>query len=100
MYYAVIFTSRKKSDEGYSETSNRMIELAQQQPGFISYESARGDDGLGITVSYWKDLESIKAWKSNAEHRIAQARGKREWYAEYKVRVAKIEYEYNFLSSS
>ena len=96
MSYAVIFTSRKKADDGYGETSDRMIELASQQPGFLHYESARGDDGLGITISYWQDLESIRAWKANAEHRVAQARGKSDWYSEYKVRVAKIEYEYGF----
>src|SRR5205085_6447108 len=100
MSYAVIFTSHKQTDEGYGETSDRMLELAKEQPGFIAFESARGEDGVGITVSYWKDVESIRAWKSNAEHRIAQARGKSEWYAEYKVRVAKIEYEYDFLLSS
>jgi heme-degrading monooxygenase HmoA len=96
MAYAVIFTSHKRGDDGYGETSDRMLELARQQPGFIAFESARGADGLGITVSYWNDLESIRAWKANAEHRVAQARGKSEWYADYKVRVAKIEYEYGF----
>ena len=96
MAYAVIFTSHKHGDEGYGQMSDRMLELAQQQPGFLGFESARGPDGLGITVSYWEDMPSIRAWKSNAEHRIAQSRGKSEWYADYKVRVAKIEYEYDF----
>jgi heme-degrading monooxygenase HmoA len=100
MAYAVIFTSHKQADDGYGETSDRMLELAQQQPGFLAFESARGADGLGITVSYWKDLDSIRAWKANTEHRVAQARGKSEWYADYKVRVAKIEYEYEFPMSS
>jgi len=94
MAYAVIFTSHKRADDGYGEMSARMLELAQQQPGFIAFESARGADGLGITVSYWQDLESIRAWKANAEHRVAQSRGKSDWYSDYKVRVAKIEYEY------
>jgi heme-degrading monooxygenase HmoA len=96
MYYAVIFTSRKASDEGYDETSSRMRELAEQQPGFLGIESARGADGLGITVSYWKDLKSINAWKSEAEHRVAQARGRAEFYSEYKVRVCQVDYEYDF----
>ena len=71
-----------------------MNELAREQPGFLGIESARGDDGLGITVSYWRDLESIRAWKANAEHRIAQERGKREWYSQYVARVCKVEYDY------
>jgi heme-degrading monooxygenase HmoA len=93
-YYAVIFTSHQANDEGYAETSERMNELARQQPGFLGIESVRGDDGLGITVSYWSDLESIRAWKSNAEHLAAQGRGKREWYSGYFTRVCKVEYDY------
>jgi len=93
-YYAVIFTSIRSGDSGYAETSERMNELARQQPGFLGIESVRGDDGAGITVSYWTDLESIRAWKANAEHRIAQQRGKREWYADYVTRVCRVEYDY------
>jgi heme-degrading monooxygenase HmoA len=91
-YYAVIFTSlRTEGDLGYAETARRMVELARQQPGFLGVESAR--DGLGITVSYWQSLEAIRAWKAHAEHRLAQERG-RDWYASFRVRVAKVEREY------
>lgn len=91
-YYAVIFTSlRSEGDHGYPETARRMVELAQQQPGFLGMESVR--EGLGITVSYWTDEAAIRAWKANAEHRLAQERG-REWYAAYRVRVCRVEREY------
>ena len=92
-YYAVIFTStRTTADEGYSETSERMLELARQQPGFLGVESARED--VGITVSYWTDLESIKAWKAVAEHREAQAKGRETWYSAFKTRIALVERDY------
>ena len=68
-YYAVIFTSHQASDEGYAETSARMEELGREQPGFLGIESVRGGDGLGITISYWSDLESIRAWKAQAARR-------------------------------
>lgn len=58
-YYAVISTSlRTDGDQGYSAMAKAMLQLAAEQPGFLGVESVR--DGLGITVSYWKDLESIK----------------------------------------
>ena len=98
-YYAVIFTSHQSSAEGYAETSARMEELGREQPGFLGIESARGDDGVGITVSYWRDLESIRAWKAQAEHREAQRRGQREWYSHYVTRVCKVEYEYELSDS-
>jgi heme-degrading monooxygenase HmoA len=47
-----------------------MVKLAEQQPGFLGVEAARAD--VGITVSYWADLESIKHWKANSEHLDAQ----------------------------
>jgi heme-degrading monooxygenase HmoA len=79
-YYAVIFSSHKTDDtEGYAETAARMVELAAEQPGFLGVESVRKD--LGITVSYWADLESISRWKQNAEHRLAQKSGMNKWYS-------------------
>ena len=58
-YYAVIFTSIQSDDtSGYSEMATKMATLAAQQPGYLGIESAREE--TGITVSYWRDLESIK----------------------------------------
>lgn len=95
MYYAVIFTStRTEVEEGYTEMAMRMVELAKQQAGFIGVESARNE--IGITVSYWESLEAIKAWKENTEHLFAQEKGKTTWYKNYKVRIAKVEQEYEF----
>ena len=92
-YYAVIFTShRTEGDKGYGEMATRMVELAAQQRGFLGVESAR--EGVGITVSYWADLESIRAWKENAEHTIARERGREIWYSEFKTRIAKVERDY------
>ena len=103
-YYAVIFTSeRTEIENGYGETADRMVELASAQPGFLGVESARNksfdsaqDDRLGITVSYWSDLESIKNWKMNAEHTIAREKGRSDWYKAFKVRIAKVERDYDF----
>ncbi|MEO7175183.1 MAG: antibiotic biosynthesis monooxygenase [Saprospiraceae bacterium] len=92
-YYAVIFTSIKNEDDsGYDMTSERMHELSKQQPGYLGIESARNE--LGITVSYWDSLESIKAWKENMAHLGAQRMGKEKWYADYRVRICKVEREY------
>lgn len=94
-YYAVIFTSMRTTvDDGYQEVAARMVELASGQPGFLGVESARGADGLGITVSYWTSLEAIAAWKAQGEHRIAQANGHRKWYARFEMRIARVERAY------
>lgn len=94
-YVAVIFSSqRSPGDEGYGAMSERMVELAAQQPGFLGVESARGGDGFGITVSYWKDEASARAWKQVGEHVGAQTLGKQRWYEDYAVRVAVVNRAY------
>ncbi len=94
-YYAVIFTSiRTEGDNGYGETAAKMEELAKQQPGYLGIESARNE--LGITISYWKDLESIKAWKRQTDHVIAQRMGREKWYSSYKTRICLVERDYDF----
>ena len=94
-YYAVIFSSlQTDGDRDYEKTAERMVELAAQQPGFLGIESTRGADGLGITVSYWASEEAIRSWKANAEHRLAQEAGMKTWYADYRIRIAKVERAY------
>jgi len=90
-YYAVIFASqRTEGDNGYGKMADKMVELASQQKGFLGVESAR-DERLGITVSYWDSLEAIRDWKEHALHKIAQEKGKTEWYQNFALRVCKVE---------
>ncbi|HWR94251.1 MAG TPA: antibiotic biosynthesis monooxygenase [Flavobacterium sp.] len=94
-YYAVIFTSNLSvNTEGYSEMGEQMVQLAQEQEGYLGIETARAE--IGITVSYWKDLESIKKWKGNLDHLVAQQLGRKNWYNNYTVRIALVEREYSF----
>jgi heme-degrading monooxygenase HmoA len=94
-YYAVIFTTiRTDLDEGYAQTAEKMVKLAETIPGYLGHESAR--DGLGITISYWRDLEAIRKWKDHSEHLIAQKLGKEKWYKAYKTRIARVERDYDF----
>jgi len=95
--YAVIFTSqRRPGDAGYAEAAERMVELVQQQPGFIDVRSVRGADGQGITVSYWDSLAAIAAWRAQAEHAATRERGRANWYAQYELQVVKVERAYDW----
>ncbi|NBI27468.1 antibiotic biosynthesis monooxygenase family protein [Chengkuizengella marina] len=90
-YYAVIFSSQRTvGDNGYNKMADKMVELASQQQGFLGVESAR-DEGLGITVSYWDSLDAIQLWKENSAHKIAQDKGKTDWYKNFSLRVCKVE---------
>ncbi len=95
-YYAVIFTSRLSvNDAGYTAMGDIVSKLAESQPGYLGMESTRGNDRLGITVSYWKDEDSILAWKADIKHLMAQKNGIERWYDHYELRVAKVERAYN-----
>jgi heme-degrading monooxygenase HmoA len=96
-YYAVIFTSRRTDgDHGYGAAAEKMADRGSRYDGFLGIESARGADGPGITVSYWRDEAAILAWKRDTEHQKAQSGGQRTWYADYEVRIAKVERAYGF----
>ena len=96
-YYAVIFSSEQSENtEGYAAMAELMAKLAREQSGFLGMESARNE--IGITVSYWKDLDSIKAWKEHSDHLVAQNKGRSEWYSHYKTRITKVERDYSFSS--
>ena len=96
-YYAVIFTSQRTAEEGgYVQTADRMVELASQQPGYLGVESARDADGLGITVSYWRSMEDIAAWRRQLEHTQARNNGRAQWYTHYELRIAKVERAYGW----
>ena len=74
--------------------ARRMVELGSRYDGFLGIESVRGADGLGITVSYWRDEAAIIAWKQDQEHQMAQRAGQQTWYSNYHVRIAKVERAY------
>lgn len=97
-YWAVIFTAifSGEAEAEYGETAARMVELAGQSPGFLGYESAQGEGGLEITVSYWESEDAIREWKRHAEHLAAQMRGREAFYSAYSIRVAKVERAYGF----
>lgn len=93
-YYAVIFSSvRTGNDEpGYAAAAQRMMELAASQPGFLGVDSARAE--MGVTVSYWTSLEAIKRWRNHVEHQQVRRRGREQWYAAFRVRIARVERDY------
>ena len=97
-YFAVIFTSKRMAsdDRGYAAAAQRMADLGSRYEGFLGIESVRGADGVGITVSYWRDEAALLAWKRDTEHQKAQRGGRDAWYERFEVRIAKVERAYGF----
>jgi heme-degrading monooxygenase HmoA len=90
-YWAAIFTTRQTSDvEGYGEMAAEMERLAAQQPGYLGIETLH-NGGDGITVSYWKTEDDLRAWGAHVEHRGAQHLGRTRWYEAYELRIARVD---------
>jgi glutathione S-transferase len=90
--WAVIFTSqRAPGGEDYGAVAARMEELACDQRGYHGVTSARNQDGLGVTVSYWASLEDIARWRRHLEHVAAQQAGRERFYEDYTLEVCHIE---------
>ncbi|WP_333736108.1 antibiotic biosynthesis monooxygenase family protein [Streptomyces sp. IBSBF 2806] len=97
-YYVAVFTAVRTQDQsGYSETDSRMEDLVKDVPGFLAMEHAQTPGGLGITVGYFRDADALTQWRSNAEHRAAQHRGRADWYESYTLHVAKVERSHGFV---
>lgn len=91
-YYAVIFTAETQDDlSGYHDMVEQLRIIVEKQDGFLGMESA--GEQKEITVSYWKDEESIRAWKADPTHQSAQKNWKK-WYKNYSVRVCKVKRDY------
>lgn len=96
-YYAVIFTAqRTEGDDGYAQTAERMAALAAEQPGYLGVESTRDASGLGITVSYWRTMDDLMAWRRQLEHAAARRNGRERWYSHYELRIARVERAYGW----
>ncbi len=85
---------QRTNGKKYEETSAKMVELAQKIPGFLGVESVRNENGFGNITVYWKDKESIKAWRNHKKHKKAKKHTRAIWSEKYFLRIAKVENNY------
>lgn len=95
---AVIFAAQRTGEDeaGYAQAASTMDALAAEQPGYLGMEHARSADGQGLTVSYWADDASAKAWRDHPQHAEIRSRGRERWYSRYRLHVARIERAYSW----
>lgn len=95
---SVIFVAQRTGldADGYALAAAMMGELAAQQEGYVAMDSVRGSDGLGITISYWTDEASAKAWRDHPEHTAIRDAGRDRWYSQYSLHVAQVIRSYDW----
>jgi len=100
---AVIFEVWPESGkaEDYLAIAADLRPLLDTIDGFISIErfTSISDPTKFLSLSFWRDEESILAWKNVVSHLAAQKLGRERWYEQYKVRIARVERAYDFHAS-
>jgi heme-degrading monooxygenase HmoA len=95
---AVIFLSGRSSAdaEGYKAAAQAMEEAASRMEGYLGIDSARGEDGVGMTISWWRDEAAAIAWRDDPEHRRIRDRGRAVWYDWYRAIIATVDRAYGW----
>jgi heme-degrading monooxygenase HmoA len=94
----VLFRSRLTEEAGaeYVAMDQMLDEKARQAPGFVDVKGFTAADGERLTIVWWKDLETLRQWRENPAHRVAQETGRRLWYRYYDMEVAEVVRESHF----
>ena len=88
-YYAAIFTVRLNSAHAAFEIMmDKMMRVAAQQKGFLGMEQAINEEN--IHISYWQDLETLKAWQQNSLNVRASHLGENFWFEAYQLRIVEV----------
>jgi heme-degrading monooxygenase HmoA len=86
----IVFRARLKPGvdmQSLEKVGSRMYELASAMPGFVSYKDFAAQDGESVSVIEFDSLESVAAWREHPEHKLAQRRGRDEFFAEFRIQV-------------
>ncbi len=85
----VVFRSRIRpgTEQELARLGARMYELASSMPGYISYKDFVAEDGENVSIIEFESIESVTAWREHPEHKIAQRRGREEFFSEYHIQV-------------
>ncbi len=88
-------------DQDYFELAGSLKPELEAIDGFISVErfQSLSNEGKYVSVSFWRDQQAVETWREHAEHRIAQARGKKEIFADFRIRVAEVVRDYTLADS-
>lgn len=102
--FVVIFKAQLKNLDAetqgdYLKTAERLRLLALEQYHCLNFVSAN-EAGQEIALSYWRNLEDVKAWKQAPEHVAAQTQGRQQWYHTYCVEVLELQRQYHWAAEN
>lgn len=94
----VIFELETQSGkEGqYFDLAARLQENLLKIDGFISIERflSLNNPGRYLSLSFWRDEDAVRQWRTQEEHQYAQRTGRETIFQDYRLRVAEVVRDY------
>jgi heme-degrading monooxygenase HmoA len=80
----------------YLEIAASMRAMLGQIDGFISVErfESLANPGKLLSLSFFRDEEAVRQWRTLSAHRNAQSRGRAGVFSDYRLRVAHVLRDY------
>jgi len=101
---AVIFEAWPRTDQyqRYLDLAAELRPLLADLEGFISIErfQSLSEPGKLLSLSFWRDEDSIQPWRQLEQHRMAQAAGRTQVFEDYRLRIAHVLRDYSLTERS
>ena len=96
MVVIVEFELRAGAESKFETMLKHMQQRVKQYDGYLGEAPCCSieNEKIFVTLFYWCDRKSLKAWREDPEHVEVQRLGREEIFAWYRVRVCELEREY------
>ena len=90
------------SRQAYLDTAADLRPHLEQVDGFLSIErfESLSHPGKILSLSFWRDEEAVRQWRSFGAHRDAQIKGRQSIFVDYRIRVAHVVRDYGLSDRS
>ena len=96
--YAVIFEVQPKPGrkQDYLDIAAALKPELEKIDGFISVErfQSLSNDAKILSLSFWRDAEAVQRWREHDRHQRAQAKGRTDVFADYRISVVEMIRQY------
>lgn len=78
--------------EQYLNIAASLRPLLERIDGFVSIERFQSltEPGKVLSLSFFRNEDAIKEWRSLQEHRDAQSKGRSDVFSDYRLRIAEV----------
>ncbi|TRL39406.1 antibiotic biosynthesis monooxygenase family protein [Rhizobium straminoryzae] len=80
----------------YLDLAGELRQDLESIDGFISIERFESLSMRGklLSLSFWRDEAAVQVWRTREAHRAAQRAGRREIFADYRLRIGHVLRDY------